>query len=176
MPLGIFATGWKPEPCVAHPARSRTPINDAAIETDLCRMPLSFEKSIPSGLEHVIEADEKRNELRVEMRPEHGAARIGAAAAGHLGAEAVCVPRVHVVMSEQVPGLGSEAEARRDRESDAENRPEARHDIDLARAYANRHQPASQPAVRELLLIQEDAPGEAAQDRAAILTDAHRFQ
>src|SRR5436309_13118816 len=32
------------------------------------------------------------------------------------------------------------------------------------------------PAVRELLLIQEDAPGEAAQDRAAILTDAHRFQ
>ena len=79
-------------------------------------------------------------------------------------------------MSEQVPGLGSEAEARRDRESDAENRPEARHDIGLARAYANRHQPASQPAVRELLLIQEDAPGEAAQDRAAILTDAHRFQ
>src|SRR2546425_6246508 len=39
MPFGIFATGWKPGPNVEHPTIARTPINETAIESDLCRMP-----------------------------------------------------------------------------------------------------------------------------------------
>src|SRR5438309_2236564 len=55
--------------------------------------------------EDVIEADEERNELRVEVGPEQGATWIRAAAARDLSANPPSCLRVHVV-SEQIADLG----------------------------------------------------------------------
>src|SRR2546427_462666 len=64
--------------------------------------------------EDVIEADEERNELRVEVGPEQGATWIRAAAARDLSANPPSRLRGHVV-SEQIADLGSDADGPRRR-------------------------------------------------------------
>src|SRR5215813_2406654 len=152
MPLGILATGSNAGPEAAHAPTSRTPIRSGASESDLCRMPSPFRAGRSTlGPEHIVEADQERNELRIEMWPEDGPARIGAAAARHLGTEASCVSRVHIVVGEEVPGLHAESEARRHRQRDADERPEAGDDIGLTRGmHADRHHATSWSTVRVL--------------------------
>src|SRR2546425_1227788 len=76
--------------------------------------------------EDVIEADEERNELRVEVGPEQGATWIRAAAARDLSANPPSCLRVHVV-SEQIADLGSDADVRRHWEGHPDERARRTH-------------------------------------------------
>ena len=127
--------------------------------------------------EDVIEADEERNELRVEVGPEQGATWIRAAAARDLSANPPSCLRVHVV-SEQIADLGSDADVRRHWEGHPDERADPGHDSGLARIHADHDRAAPHPAVgeRPTGLIQEDPPHEARQHRAAVLAHLQRLQ
>src|SRR2546428_8679839 len=100
--------------------------------------------------EDVIEADEERNELRVEVGPEQGATWIRAAAARDLSANPPSCLRVHVV-SEQIADLGSDADVRRHWEGHPDERADPGHDSGLARIHADhdRARPLSWPGRSE---------------------------
>lgn len=94
--------------------------------------------------EDVIEADEERNELRVEVGPEQGATWIRAAAARDLSANPPSCLRVHVV-SEQIADLGSDADVRRHWEGHPDERADPGHDSGLARIHADHDRTAPTP-------------------------------